>query len=113
MVDLINDLLALSRLERLQGTEILFEDQNLASLLQAAVNTCSHRIKEKGMQVRVDCPDDLDQTYLPRLLSSRVQPRRGTYTAYLHSTSNVTACRRWCVVSPCGSLWCSGSFPTS
>lgn len=59
MVDLINDLLALSRLERLQGTEILFEDQNLASLLQAAVNTCSHRIKEKGMQVRIDCPDDL------------------------------------------------------
>lgn len=59
MVDLINDLLALSRLERLQGTDIVFEDQNVGALIQAAVNTCDTRINEKNMQVMIDCPENL------------------------------------------------------
>lgn len=59
MVDLINDLLALSRLERLQGTDIVFENQNVGALIQAAVNTCVARINEKQMDVVIACPDDL------------------------------------------------------
>ena len=34
MIDLINDLLALSKLERLQGTNIEFENHNIAALIQ-------------------------------------------------------------------------------
>jgi two-component system phosphate regulon sensor histidine kinase PhoR len=59
MVDLINDLLALSRLERLQGTDIVFEKQNVGALIQAAVNTCGVRIKDKQMNLVVDCPEEL------------------------------------------------------
>ncbi|MCF6248550.1 MAG: ATP-binding protein [Desulfobacula sp.] len=59
MVDLINDLLALSRLERLQGTDIVFEDQNIAVLIQVAVSTCNTKIKEKKMIVDIDCPNNL------------------------------------------------------
>ncbi len=59
MVDLINDLLALSRLERLQGTDIVFENQNVGALIQVAVNSCHARITEKNMRVTIDCPQDL------------------------------------------------------
>ena len=60
LINLINDLLVLSRLERLEGTDIRFERQPLLSLIQAAVNTCRTRIRDKQMQVAIDCSEDLD-----------------------------------------------------
>ncbi|MFH2060569.1 MAG: ATP-binding protein [Pseudomonadota bacterium] len=59
MIDLINDLLALSKLERLEGTDIRFEQQPLLSLIQAAVNACRPGIQEKKIILSVDCSQDL------------------------------------------------------
>ncbi|MFH2093385.1 MAG: ATP-binding protein [Pseudomonadota bacterium] len=59
MIDLINDLLALSRLERLEGTGIRFEQQPLHALLQAAIHMCQSGISEKQIQVSIDCPEEL------------------------------------------------------
>ncbi len=56
---LINDLLALSRLERLQGTDILFENHHLSTLIQGAVNSCHANIKAKNIIVSIDCPEGL------------------------------------------------------
>lgn len=60
MIDLINDLLALSKLERLQGSDTGFEKQPLLSLIQSSVNTCQTRIREKKIRVDVECPDELN-----------------------------------------------------
>jgi len=59
MVALINDLLALSRIERLQGTDVEFEDQDIATLIQGAVHTCHAQAEEKQMSITIDCPEDL------------------------------------------------------
>lgn len=72
MVDLINDLLALSRLERLQGTDIVFEKQNIASLIEVAVNACDARILEKNIQVGIDCPERLNAMVDTGLLEQAV-----------------------------------------
>ena len=59
MIDLINDLLALSKLERMEGTNTRFERQPLLSLIQAAVNACQSGIQEKKITLSVDCPENL------------------------------------------------------
>jgi len=59
MVELINDLLSLSKLERLEGSLIQFENQHIATLIQGVVNTCHANIQAKNIIVSVDCPDDL------------------------------------------------------
>ena len=56
---LINDLLALSRLERLAGTGIKLENQHMATLIQGAVNICDAGIQAKHIRVSVECPEDL------------------------------------------------------
>lgn len=69
---LINDLLALSRLERLQGTDILFENHHLSTLIQGAVKACHASIKTKHIIVDIDCPDDLDAMVDPILLEQAI-----------------------------------------
>lgn len=59
MVALIDDLLSLSRLERLQGTHIPFEPHNLSNLILRAVNTLEGSIKAKNISLNMDCPEDL------------------------------------------------------
>ncbi|MEN8212324.1 MAG: ATP-binding protein, partial [Thermodesulfobacteriota bacterium] len=59
MIDLINDLLSLSRLERQQGTDIQFENQDMEVLVKAAVNSCQNTINEKNITINLDCPKDL------------------------------------------------------
>ena len=59
MVELINDLLSLSKLERLEGTLIQFEKQHIATLIHVVVNTCHAGIQAKKITVNIDCPDDL------------------------------------------------------
>ena len=50
MIELINDLLSLSKLERLEGTLIQFENQHLATLIQGIVNTCHAGIQKNIYQ---------------------------------------------------------------
>ena len=72
MIDLINDLLALSRLERMQGTDIHLEDQNIAALIQVAVNTCHSKIQEKKMSIKIDCPEDIIAMVDPILMEQAI-----------------------------------------
>jgi len=72
METLINDLLALSRLERLQGTDILFENHHLSTLIQGAVNSCHANIKAKNIIVSIDCPEDLYAMVDPILLEQAI-----------------------------------------
>lgn len=72
MIDLINDLLALSKLERLQGTDIQLEEHNIAALIQGAVYTCDCSIKEKNISVTVDCPEDIAARVDPILMEQAV-----------------------------------------
>ncbi len=72
MIELINDLLALSRLERLQGTDIQFENQPMATLIQGAVNICHARINAKNITVSIDCPEDLNGRVDPILMEQAI-----------------------------------------
>ena len=72
MVALINDLLSLSRLERLEGTHIRFEPHNLASLICRAVNSCENAIKAKSIILHMDCPDDLTVMVDPILMEQAI-----------------------------------------
>ena len=72
MVALISDLLALSRLERLQGTDIEFEYQDIATLIQGAVHTCHAQAEEKQMTITLDCPEDLCVPVDPLLMEQAI-----------------------------------------
>jgi len=72
MVALIDDLLSLSRLERLQGTHILFERHNLAGLIHGAVNSCEGAARAKNITLNIDCPEDLTVMVDPILMEQAV-----------------------------------------
>ncbi len=72
MIDLINDLLALSRLERLKGTDIQFETQPLASLIQGAVSFCKEQAQIKSIDIRVQCPEKVYAPVDPILMEQAV-----------------------------------------
>ncbi len=62
MEDLIDDLLSLSKLERLEGTQVAFERQNLADLLHGARHSIEPAVRAKNIRLTVDCPEDLTVT---------------------------------------------------
>ncbi|WP_321491359.1 ATP-binding protein [uncultured Desulfobacter sp.] len=68
MVNLIDDLLALARLERLKGTDIQFESQLLAGLISKAVGFCADKAKDRGITVDVNCPDTIAGMVDPTLM---------------------------------------------
>lgn len=68
MIELINDLLALARLERLEGTGIQFEDHQLSMLIQGALSACRAAADKKQIQLIVDCPDHLTAMVDPILV---------------------------------------------
>ena len=72
MIDLINDLLALSKLERLRGTDIYLENQHMATLIQGAVNTCYSSIQAKNITVSIDCPEDVTAMVDPILMEQAI-----------------------------------------
>ncbi|OGR23016.1 MAG: PAS domain-containing sensor histidine kinase [Desulfobacterales bacterium RIFOXYA12_FULL_46_15] len=72
MVALVDDLLSLSRLERLQGTHIHFERHNLASLICSAVNSCESAIKAKNILLNVDCPGEMTIQADPILMEQAI-----------------------------------------
>ena len=72
MVGLINDLLALSRLERLRGTDIQFETNPLGSLIQGAVGFCEEQAEAKNIAIEVNCPDKVHASVDPILMEQAV-----------------------------------------
>jgi two-component system, OmpR family, phosphate regulon sensor histidine kinase PhoR len=72
MIDLINDLLSLSRLERQQGTDIQFENQEMEVLVKAAVKTCQTTIDEKNIIINLVCPKDLAAMVDPILMEQAI-----------------------------------------
>jgi two-component system, OmpR family, phosphate regulon sensor histidine kinase PhoR len=68
MIELVNDLLALSRLERLEGTGVRFEENHLSLLIQGAISACTPLAQKKQIQVHVDCPEDLTARVDPVLM---------------------------------------------
>lgn len=72
MVSLIDDLLALSRLERLKGTDIQFETHPLADLIQKAVGFCADRAQSRGITMEVYCPDAIAAMVDPTLMEQAV-----------------------------------------
>ncbi len=72
MIELINDLLALSRLERLEGTGIEFEENHLSTLIEDAVDSCRVMADKKQMQIHVDCPNDLTAMVDPILMEQAI-----------------------------------------
>lgn len=72
MVALIDDLLALSRLERLEGTVIEFESQPLSTLLNGAIHFCLAQAEEKKIPITLDCPDTLTVRVDPILIEQAI-----------------------------------------
>lgn len=72
MIELIDDLLALSRLERLEGTGIRFEEHHLSSLIQNAVQACTPLAEKKQIQVQMSCPEDLTARVDPVLMEQAI-----------------------------------------
>jgi len=72
MVRLIDDLLALSRLERLKGTDIQFETHPLADLIQKVVRFCADRAQSRGITMELHCPDTLVAMVDPTLMEQAV-----------------------------------------
>ncbi len=72
MIGLINDLLALSRLERLKGTDIEFEPHPLASLIQGAVAFCREKALAKGSSLEVQCPEQMTALVDPILMEQAI-----------------------------------------
>jgi two-component system phosphate regulon sensor histidine kinase PhoR len=72
MIDLVNDLLALSHLERLEGTGVRFDETRLSDLIQSAVTTCGPLAEAKQIQVHMACPEDLSVRVDPVLIEQAI-----------------------------------------
>lgn len=58
--EIINDLLALSRIEReAKDSEVSFERQTLKPVLEDAVDTCRQKAEKNGISLTSDCPDHI------------------------------------------------------
>lgn len=59
--EIIDDLLALSRIEReAKDSQIDLEQMPLKSILEDAAEICRPKAEENGVDIAVDCPDDLE-----------------------------------------------------
>nr|WP_319490605.1 ATP-binding protein [uncultured Desulfobacter sp.] len=72
MVRLIEDLLALSRLERLKGTDIQLEIHPLADSIHKVVRFCADRAQSLGISMDVHCPDTIAGMVDPTLIEQAV-----------------------------------------
>jgi len=72
MINLINDLLALSKLERLQGGNIQLEKHSMTALIQTAVQNCSSNIKKKNISVSIEHPEDITAMVDPILMEQAI-----------------------------------------
>lgn len=72
MVELIDDLLALSRLERLEGTDIKFDSHPLLTLLEGVLHICSPLAMDKNIQITLDCSETIMAMMDPILMEQAI-----------------------------------------
>ncbi|WP_320041678.1 ATP-binding protein [uncultured Desulfobacter sp.] len=72
MVRLIDDLLSLSRLERLKGTDIQLETHSLADSIYKVVRFCADRAQSRGITMEVHCPETIVGMVDPTLIEQAV-----------------------------------------
>ncbi len=72
MVELINDLLALSRLERLEGTDIEFESHPLAMLLENILHISQPRAEGKNIQITMEYSETITAMIDPILMEQAI-----------------------------------------
>ncbi|MGL4853775.1 MAG: ATP-binding protein [Lentisphaeria bacterium] len=65
---LIEDILALSRLEDNQDSQSETENWSIASILRDSIETCSNRANSKNITISFDCSDSLEWKVFPSLL---------------------------------------------
>ena len=71
--EIIDDLLALSRIEReAKDSQIDFEEQPLKLVLEEAIDICRPKATESNITIRLDCPEDLVMNLNPTLLEQAV-----------------------------------------
>lgn len=90
MIRLIDDLLALSRLERLKGTNIQFETHLLAGLIQKVVRFCEDRARSLGITMEVHCPDEIAGMVDPTLMEQAVYNLVDNALKYGGEGTNIT-----------------------
>ncbi|CAG36615.1 HAMP domain-containing sensor histidine kinase [Desulfotalea psychrophila] len=67
--DIINDLLALSRIELDSSTDnIELEEQHICSVVRAALQTCQIDAEQKGIILQLHCPEDIRVPLNPHLI---------------------------------------------
>jgi two-component system phosphate regulon sensor histidine kinase PhoR len=70
---IIDDLLTLSRIEReAQDPHVLREPGNLHGVLQAAVDDCQRLLKQRKVQITLQCPGDLEVSMNAQLIEQAV-----------------------------------------
>ena len=72
MIDLIDDLLALARLERLKGTGIQLETHSLAALIRRAVGFCMDQAEDRNIALDVQCKASMSAMVDPILMEQAV-----------------------------------------
>ncbi len=94
MIELINDLLSLSRLERLEGTGVRFADNQLSALIQGAVAACEPLAEKKQIQIQITCPQDLTVRVDPVLMEQAIVNLVENAVKYSLKNSQVDICAR-------------------
>ncbi|MEX1313270.1 MAG: ATP-binding protein [Desulfotignum sp.] len=89
MIELVNDLLALSHLERLEGTGIRFAENRLSDLIQSAVTTCGALAQAKQIQIQMVCPEDLTVRVDPVLMEQAIVNLVGNAVKYSPENARV------------------------
>ncbi len=72
MIGLVDDLLALARLERMKGTGILLEIHPLTSLIQGVVKLSQEQADARNILLKVQCPDNVSAMVDPTLMEQAV-----------------------------------------
>jgi len=87
---IIEDLLTLSRIEReAESPDISFEKVNLREVLKSAIELCEIRAKEKYINVKLDCPEDMEVSADPASLEQAVTNLVDNAVKYSDPESNV------------------------
>lgn len=90
LIALVDDLLELSKLERIEGSEVTFERHDIAQVISGAVGACSPVADSRGVDIQVDCPEALAAPLDPLLMEQalinlihnavKYSPERGVVT---------------------------------
>jgi len=86
---IIEDLLALSRLEQGGETDVDMQSVGLSGLLHSAAEACSRRAGQKDITINVDCRDGLSAVINPQLIEQALINLIGNAVKYSEADSAV------------------------